>query len=164
MGAVKNIIIGTAIVAVVAGGVVYASRLNTMSNELVVVPSVKVHKIAADGLTLRVDARLKNPTRTSLKIKFPFVKLIYKDSVIGSSQAVDKDVLIPSYGEAQIDAMMVNIPLLSIFSLAGELLKALKEGTAIKVGVKTMSMINLGWKKVPYEDFQEYSLKNEQAV
>jgi len=57
--------------------------------------------------------------------------------------------------------MMVNIPLLGIFSLAGDLLKSLQSGSAVKVGVKTTTLINLGWKKIPYEDFQEYNLKNE---
>jgi hypothetical protein len=161
MGAAKKIIIGTIVVGAIAGGVVYASRLNKMSEELVVVPTVRVHKIAADGITIRVDARLKNPTRSRVKIKFPFVKLYYKDSVIGSSQAVDKDIEIPSYGEAVVEAMMVNIPFLGLFSLAGDLMKSLQDGTGVKVGVKTMSVINLGWKKVPYEDFQEYTLKTQ---
>lgn len=164
MGAVKNIIIGTAIVAVVAGGVTYASRLNKVATELVVVPKVMIHKLGLDGLTLRVDARLKNPTRTKLNIKFPFVKLMYKDSLMGSSQAVNKDIDIPAFGEAQVDSMMVNIPLLGIFSLAGELLKSLQSGEAVKLAVKTMSLINLGWKKVPYEDTQEYTLKKEQTA
>ena len=161
MGVLKKILIGTGITAAVAGVVTYVRRLNKMSNELVVVPTVKVHKIAIDGITLRVDARMKNPTRTKLKIKFPFVKLIYKDSVVGSSQSVDKDIEIPAFGEAQVDAMMVQIPFLGLFSIAGDLIKSLQDGSAVKVGVKTMSLINLGWKKLPYEDYQEYNLKNQ---
>lgn len=161
MGVLKKILIGTGITAAVAGVVTYVRRLNKMSNELVVVPTVKVHKIAIDGITLRVDARMKNPTRTKLKIKFPFVKLIYKDSVVGSSQSVDKDIEIPAFGEAQVDAMMVQIPFLGLFSIAGDLIKSLQDGSAVKMGVKTMSLINLGWKKLPYEDYQEYNLKNQ---
>lgn len=161
MGVLKKILIGTGITAAVAGVVTYVRRLNKMSEELVVIPTVKVHKLALDGITLRVDARMKNPTRTKLRIKFPFVKLIYKDSVVGSSQSVDKDIEIPAFGEAQVDAMMVQIPLVGLFSIAGDLIKSLQSGTAVKVGVKTMSLINLGWKKVPYEDYQEYNLKNE---
>lgn len=159
MSAAKKIIIGTLVAGAITGGVIYASRLNRMSDELVVVPTVRVHKIAGDGITIRVDARIKNPTRSRVKIKFPFVKLYYKDTVIGSSQAVNKDIEIPSYGEAVVEAMMVNIPFLGLFSLAGDLIKSLQDGTGVKVGVKTMSMINLGWKKIAYEDFQEYTLK-----
>lgn len=164
MGTVGKIIAGTVVLAAVGGGILYVSRLQKMSDELVVVPTVKIHKLALDGLTVRVDARLKNPTRTNLKIKFPFVKLLYKDSVVGSSQAVNKDIEIPSYGEAQVDAMMVQIPFLGLFSLAGDLIKSLTDGSAVKVGLKTISTIDLGIQKLPYEDFQEVLLKKEQAV
>jgi len=161
MGIVKKILIGTGITAAVAGVVTYVSRLNKMSTELVIVPTVKVHKIALDGITLRCGCRMKNPTRTKIRIKFPFVKLIYKNSVVGSSQSVDKDIEVPAFGEAQVDAMMVQIPFLGLFSIAGDLIKSLQDGTAVKVGVKTTTLINLGWKKIPYEDYQEYNLKNE---
>jgi hypothetical protein len=161
MGTVGKIVVGTVVLAAVGGGILYVHRLQKMSDELVVVPSVKIHKLALDGLTVRVDTRLKNPTRTAVNIKFPFVKLMYKNSVVGSSQAVDKDVQIPANGEAQVDGMMVHIPFLGLFSLAGDLIKSLTDGSAVKVGLKTLSTINLGFQKLPYEDFQEVTLKKE---
>lgn len=164
MGTVGKIVLGTAVLAAVGGGILYVSRLQKLSDELVVVPKVKIHKLALDGLTVRVDTRLKNPTRTHLKIKFPFVKLLYKDSVVGSSQAVNKDIEIPSYGEAQVDGMMVQIPFMGLFSLAGDLIKSLADGSAVKLGLKTLSMIDLGIQKLPYEDFQEVMLKKEQTA
>jgi hypothetical protein len=58
-----------------------------------------------------------------------------------------------------IDAIMIDIPLLGIFSLASDLLKSLEAGTGVKMTVKTISTIDLGWKKIPYEDAQEITLK-----
>lgn len=164
MGAIKKIAIGSAILAAIGGGIAYVTRLNRVSKELVVVPKVIIHKLAFDGITLRVDARLKNPTRTRLKLKFPFVKLMYRDTVIGSSQMVNKDIIIPAYGEASVDKMMVTIPLLGIFSVVGDLLKSLTDGSAVMLKVKTMSTIDLGWRKQPYEDVKEVSLRKEQPV
>ncbi len=159
MGLLKKILIGTGITAAVAGVVTYVRRLNKTANELVVVPSMMLHKITLQGLVIRVDVKLKNPTRTKLKMKFPFIKLIYKDNVIGSSNAVDKDILIPAFGEAIADQIMVEIPLLGVFSLAGELLKSINSGESVKLHVRTLTSIDLGWKKLPYEDSQEITLK-----
>lgn len=159
MGLLKKILIGTGIGAVVVGGITYIRRLGRTMNELVVIPTVSVHKLALQGITLRVDVKIKNPTRTEVKLKYPFVKLIYKDSAIGSSQAINKDITIPSYGEVMIDSIMIDVPLLGVFSLAGDLLKAIQVGTPVKMTVKTISTIDLGWKQLPYEDSQEITLK-----
>lgn len=159
MGLLKKILIGTGIGAVVVGGITYIRRLGRTMNELVVIPTVSVHKLTLQGITLRVDVKIKNPTRTEVKLKYPFVKLIYKDSAIGSSQAVNKDITIPSYGEVVIDSIMIDVPLLGVFSLAGDLLKAIQAGTPVKMTVKTISTIDLGWKQLPYEDSQEIFLK-----
>lgn len=160
MGKWTKILVGTGIVAAIGGGVAYALRLNRLAKELVVQPIVSLHKISISGIFLRVDVRLKNPTRAKLKIKFPFVKLIYKDAVIGSSQAVDKDIQIPAYGEAEANGIMIQIPLSGVFSLGSELLASLQSGTAVKLGVRSMTTVNLGWKKFPYEDTQEITLKS----
>lgn len=160
MGKWTKIFAGTAVVAAIGGGIAYALRLNRLAEELVVQPTVKLHKISISGIFLRVDVRLKNPTRAKLKIKFPFVKLIYKDAVIGSSQAVNKDIQIPSYGEAVVNEIMIQIPLSGVFSLGNELLSSLQSGSELKLGVRTMTTVNLGWKKFPYEDTQDITLKS----
>jgi hypothetical protein len=160
MGKMTKILVGTGIVAAIGGGIAYALRLNKLADELVVQPTVMLHKVSVNGIFLRVDVLLKNPTRAKLKMKFPFIKLLYKEAIIGSSQAVDKDILIPSYGEAMIEAIMIQIPLSGIFSLGGEILAAYQNGTPLKLGVRTMTTVNLGWKKFPYEDTQEITLKN----
>ena len=83
-------------------------------------------------------------------IKFPFIKLVYKGTTVGSSQVVDKDIQIPAFGEAIIEKMMVKVPLMNIFSLSGGLIKAIQNKEAVKLDVKTLTNIDLGWKKVPY--------------
>jgi hypothetical protein len=113
-------------------------------------PTVMVHKLDLTGLTIRIDVTLKNPTRTAFKIKFPFVKLAYKGTSIGSSQVVDKDITIPSFGQAVVQAIMVRVPLLSVFSFSGGLIKAIEAGEAVKLNVVILTTIDLAWKKVPF--------------
>lgn len=146
----KKITVGTIIGGGLIGGTVYLLRLNKMNAELETVPMVKIHKLDFSGLTLRVDVQLKNPTRTAFKIKFPFIKLVYKGTTVGSSQVLDKDIQIPAFGEAIIDKMMIKVPLMNIFSLSGGLIKAIQNKEPVKLEVKTLTTIDIGWKKVPY--------------
>jgi hypothetical protein len=159
MGIVKKILIGTGITAVLAGAATYAVRLSRTSREIVIVPSAMLHKFSLGGLTLRVDVKIKNPTRSKLMIKYPFVKINYKNATIGSSQAVNRDLEIPAFGEVVISEIMIDIPLMGIFSLAGDLIKSLQGGEAIKVEVRTLTQINLRWRKLPVEQKQEITLK-----
>ncbi len=159
----KKIAVGTVVGGALIGGTVYVVRLNKMSAELETISMVKVHKLDLSGLTLRVDVQLKNPTRTPLKLKFPFIKLVYKDTTIGSSQVLDKDITIPAFGEAVIEKMMIRVPLMNIFSLSGSLIRAMQNKEAVKLDVKTLTMIDLGWKKVAYNKSDTITLTQPKA-
>ena len=102
---------------------------------------------------------MKNPTDGTLKIKYPFVKLVYKGDTVGSSQVINQDITIPKYGEANIDGIMINIPLTGIFSVAMDLLKSLKTGVGVKVVVKVVTTIYTTFSSIPYEYETEQTLK-----
>jgi hypothetical protein len=157
---IKKILLGLGIGGGLAAGGMYLWRLKSTSVNLEVVPTVMVHKLDLKGLLLRVDVKLKNPTRTGLKLKFPFVKLMLKGSSIGSSQAVNRDIALPAFGEAKFEAIMINIPMLSLLSSAKSLLQALKQGETFKIGVTTMTTIDLGWKTIPFDYTDEVPLIN----
>lgn len=160
MNTLAKIAIGAVVTGGVYAGYKYFSGLQKTSAELQTVSTMKIHKLGLDGLTIRVDVTLKNPTANSLKIKYPFVKLHYKDTLIGSSQVIDKDIQIPANGEAHVDQMMINIPIMGIFSVASGLITSLTTKQPVKVSCKTLSTIDLGWKKIPYEKDQEQTLKS----
>jgi hypothetical protein len=158
MASIKKILLGLGIGGGVVAGGMYFWRLNKTSVNLEVIPTVKLHKLDLQGLVLRVDVQMKNPTRTSLKLKFPFIKLLIKGSSIGSSQAINQDIALPAFGEAKFEAIMIRIPMFSLLSTAKGLLQAVQQGEVFKISVATMSTIDLGWKKVPYEKTDEVQL------
>ena len=147
----KKIGIISGIGAGVVGLITYVSRLNRAQAQLETVTIAKIHSLKLDGLTIRVDVQLKNPSRSSFNIKFPFVKIVYKDKVIGTSQVIDKNITIPAYGEANIESIMIKIPVTSMFSIGAGLIKLLVQKEEVIISVKTISTIDLGWKKLPYE-------------
>jgi hypothetical protein len=155
MNLLTKILIGAGAVT----GIGYLVRLKRTSSEMETIATAKIHKLDLTALTIRVDVQIKNPTTGSLKIKYPFVKILYKDSTIGSSQSINKDIEIPPFGEAQIKAILIQIPLLSLISFGASLLKAVKDNTGVKIQLKTVSTIELGFKTIPYEKTEDITLK-----
>lgn len=156
----EKIALGTVLGGGIYAGYRYFSGLQQTNAELqsiVAIDSVKAS--LTEGATIQFHVRLKNPTAGSFKIKYPFVQFIYKDSVIGSSQALNQDIPLPAYGEAMIDKISINISALKILSSAFDLVKSLIKGQPIPVTARTLSTIDLGWKKLPYEKKEEATLK-----
>jgi hypothetical protein len=159
MSLLSKILTTTVVGAGAYAGWSYLKNLKTAGAELEVLPKATVHQLSWDGLTIRLDVLLKNPTKGSFSLKFPFVKLLYKDTVIGSSTPVDKDIKLPAYGQIMIDKIMVQIPMVGVFSLAFTLVKALIAGGSETLTVRTLTTINLGIIKLPYETKQEITIK-----
>ena len=159
MSVLTKILTTTVVGAGAIAGWTYVKNLKRAQAELEVVPKATIHQLSWDGLTMRVDVLLKNPTKGSFSIKFPFVKLLYKESVVGSSQAIDKDIKIPAYGQAMIDKIMVTIPTTSVFSVVFTMIKALYNNEAIRLTIRTITTIDIGIISVPYEDKKEVTVK-----
>lgn len=149
--------------AVILGGAViggsYLLSMKRAGVHLEVVPKVYVHSVSLSGLKVRVDALLKNPTRASFSVKFPFIRLAFNNSVIGSSQAVDKDIEIPAFGQVVIDNIMVEMPALNILSTSYTLIKSLLENRPVVVKATVLTTINVGLSRIPFESSAEIQLK-----
>ena len=150
-------------VSLVGGGLIagysYYVKMKKTQAGLEVIPNARVHEINWDGITIRIDLLLKNPTKGSFSIKLPFVKLIYKGATVGSSEAIDKDIKIPAFGQAKIEKILVNIPIISIFTVSTSILKAMQSGEQVMVTAAMMTTIDLGFIKLPFEESHEVILK-----
>jgi hypothetical protein len=159
MSAVSKILTGTLVGAGVIAVVGYVKKLKKTQAELEVIPTANIYEVTWNAIVVRVDVLLKNPTKGTFSIKFPFVKLISNGTTIGSSQAVNKDIKIPSYGEVVISKMLVTIPVTSFFSVASDVLKSIQNKKPVKLTVKVTTTVNLGWTELPYESNDEITLK-----
>jgi len=156
---IKKILIGIGVGTGAIAAWNYFSGLRKTSAELESITHINIHKLDLKGLVIRVDVQLKNPSKNKLKIKFPFVKLIYKEVTVGSSQVVDKDIHLEKFSEAVAEKIMIEIPVRSVFSVSAGIIKSLLNGETIKMNSKTTTTIDLGWKKIPYEKTEEIILK-----
>lgn len=178
----KKITAGTMVGGVIIGGVIFIPKLIKLKNaapELDVIPTAKIHKLDFTGITIRIDVQLKNPTSAAFKMKYPYIRLSYKGSVIGTSQSVNKDIGMPGFGEANINQIMMSVPLMSVFSMAGALLKAIQNNQEVQIEITTLTqidpywqyeeekkewkrMINLGKKSlIPYTKAQTVTLRKQ---
>ena len=137
----------------------YFRKLSLSNAYLEIVPSAALHKINLTGVYIRIDIRMKNPEAGAFKIQYPFMKIMYEGESIGSSQVIDKEIEIPANGEAVINGVMIEIPILNILGTGYKFYKALSANKAIKMQVLTHTTINLGWKTIPYDKVNDFTLK-----
>ena len=146
---------------IVAGAGAYLFRLKRTSKHLESSIRARIHKISFTEIIIRLDVRLKNPTSGTLSLKYPFVKLSYKDQVIGTSQATNKDVTIPPHGETTIPGITIRLPLLKLTGLAKSLVNIIKgssEGMSVEATTITTIDVGLG-RGIPYEKTDPIVLK-----
>lgn len=123
-------------------GVPYLLKMKRLSEELETVTKVNIHKVTLSGLELRVDVTMKNPTGGSLKVKFPFVKMLYKGSVFATSEVKDLNYDIPKYGEKQIDPVFVSLPFMQMATNTPDMLKEYRKNGKLEIVVNTITTIN----------------------
>ncbi|MEO7982815.1 MAG: hypothetical protein ABI688_01915 [Bacteroidota bacterium] len=155
----KKVLKATLIGGGLIAGYSYYVKMKKTTAELEVIPDASIYSVNWDGITIKLDLLLKNPTKGNFSIKFPFVKLTYKDTTVGSSQSVNQDIKIPAYGQAKIEKLLVNIPVLSIFSVSTSILKAIQNKEQLKMIATLMTTIDLGLVSVPFEESHEVILK-----
>ena len=155
----NKLIAGTVIGAGAIAAIAYFRNVKRATAQLQVVPNAMIHKLSLEGLTIRVDALLKNPTGASFKVKYPFIELTHKNVLVGSSQVVNKDIKIPAYGQVLIQDMMVEIPVLSFFTVIYDAIKSLMNKQSIVFTVAVITTIDLGLTQVPFEHKKDLTVK-----
>lgn len=158
----KKILITTGIVAGIGGLVWGASYLlgkKKVGDKLDTVTTVNVHSLNFKGLTLRIDVILKNPTEGTLKIKQPYVKILFENKVIGTSQVSDKVIEIVKYGAKAIEPIYLTIPATGLLTLGDGLLKILTKKQAAKITTVTMTSIYIAGKYREYSKQETTNLK-----
>lgn len=159
MSTANKILAGTVIGAGAIAAIAYLRNIKRAQAQLEIIPVINIHQISLEGLTVRVDALLKNPKGASFKIKYPFVKLNHKDALLGSSQAVNKDIKIPAFGQVMIKDIMIKVPVLSFFSVGYDIIKALMNKQPITLTISVITTADLGVTQVAIEHKQDMTLK-----
>jgi hypothetical protein len=125
-------------------GTGYLVKLVKDSEKLEVLPNIILEKINFESVLFSVDTLIRNPSKSSFTIGFPFVRIFYKDKLIGSSTPRKKWVKIPSQSESEIQDLQIEFPLSQSIEIAGELITARTTGIKIPIKIEVNSYIKLG--------------------
>jgi hypothetical protein len=162
MEAGKKILIGTGITVGIGGliwGISYLLGKKKVGDKLDTVTTAMIHSLKLNGLTLRIDVILKNPTEGTLTIKQPYVKVLFDNKVIGTSQIQNKEIVIAKYSTKPFSAIYLTIPATGLLTLGDGLFKVLIKKQPAKITTITMTSIKIGNKYVSYEKPDVITLK-----
>jgi hypothetical protein len=159
-----KIIIGTSIGAGVITLVSYLASLKKTGDELETEIKSKVTDFnIKKGITLTADVLLKNPSKRSLKFKHPTIKVLHKNKVIATSKVINKDYVLPEFGEKQLDPITITVPPKDLLSMAGGLFQLVTNKVEIPLAVKVITSVDLGFKKQDFSKTQDLTIKPKQA-
>lgn len=160
MAKVGKILIGTGIGA----GLIYllSSLLGKkkLGDKLDTITLASIHKLDLQGLVVRIDVVLKNPTEYSLRIKQPYVRLLIGDKLIGSSQIKNDIIEIKGYSSLPLkNPIYITIPVSGLLSLGGSFYQALVKKQAVTITIHTLTSIDVGSKWIGYDKKDNIALK-----
>lgn len=105
--------VGLGTVAVGALGI-YFWRLYQFGEQLVVTPRIEVYKVTLDGIMLRVNVTLKNPTSSSVMLQHPFVEIFHEGSLVATSKTSNAEKVIQKSSETKLDPIEITVSLASL--------------------------------------------------
>lgn len=137
---------GTAVMAALYGGS-YLLKVNRLSNELGSDTKISIHKINLTGIELAIKVTLKNPSGGSLKVKHPFVRVIYAGSTIASSQIKDTNIEISKFSQVDLEPVMIKLSFLSLATTVPALVREYRQSGKLELTLVTVTTIN---DRLPY--------------
>lgn len=129
-------------------GASYLLKLNRLSNELETVTKASIHKVSIQGIDLRIEVTLKNPSGGTVRVKQPFVKMIHNKATVVSSQMENVNIDVPKFSEVVMKPIDINIGFLTMAMKVPALLKEYRDTGQINMVVETITTIN---DKLPYK-------------
>lgn len=156
----KHVIFGMLGTAGIAGAA-YLFNLSRLSAELEVENKAAIHKVTLSGLTIRIDVTLKNPTGGSINVKYPFVKLLYSDTTLGSSEVKDQNFDLAKFAEQILDPIYINLSFMSLASSVPALLKEYRSTGKFDLVIKIISTLN---DTIPFSKTQNISIGSQKQI
>lgn len=138
----SHLLIGAGTVAAVYFGGSYLLKLKRLSAELESETRVSIHDVSLSGIELAINVKLKNPSGGSIQVKHPFVKMIYGDKTIASSQVKDVNITVPKFSEVNLEPIKIKLAFLTLATTVPALVKEYRENGKLNLTVHTVTTIN----------------------
>lgn len=168
MKAIKYLVIGGAIV--LTGK--YLLSLNRAQQKIVIVATGKRGKISAQGISIVIRYNIKNPTKASMRMTPPLIKLSLNGKLIGTSNMQMNDIpadvrdktgkiIIRAFNETGNIEANVLIPWISLATVGSDLIKRFQSTDPkdqIMVKLETISQVYSMIGNFPHEETMSIKL------
>lgn len=154
----NRVLAGSLIGGGLLAGYIVLKKIKHTGAELEINNSLAIQEVGIQGIKVRLDVLLRNPSGTGFTIKFPYIRLLYNGSVVGTSSVINRDIKVPSYGEVKIDNIVISISALNILSSGYKAYKDIKSKNKITLTIKTTTLLMPDSLKIPYESNQDITL------
>jgi len=147
------------ILGVIGLGVYGLSKLSHAGGHIVTQVNARIFKIDISKLTIAIDAIIKNPSHTEVTIQYPFIKVLYGDKVLASSDLKNQTIKILPYAQTTISNIQIPMSYLDMGSLAPEILKRIKDKTHkinLQIGIETQ--VSFAGGNIPYSSTQDVTI------
>lgn len=125
------------LIIILGGAVVVKKMLSTahVGDKVQILPENLSLKFTwSDGLTIKTDLRLQNPTKDSVTLTQPFVKLLDGNKLIASNTIKSNTTRLEKLSEAVLKNLSFNVSLIQLGVNAGKILTNMGEGAKIMKG------------------------------
>ena len=151
----SHLLIGAGALTAAYFGGSYLLKLNRLSNEMESETKVSIHNVDLAGIALSINVKLKNPSGGSIRVKHPFVKMIYAEKTIASSQVIDTNITIPKFSEVNLEPIRLQLGFLSLATTVPTLMKEYRQTGKLNLVVHTITTIN---DSLPYTKMESITL------
>ena len=116
----------------------YLSRLQKASTNITSRIRVQIHKVNLMGIELKAMVQLQNPNPVSLRLQHPFVKILHKNKLLGSSSVENTIIEIPENSQKDFDLHIQSAGWLTLIQILGtEVVNQIRKGNPIQLDIQT---------------------------
>ncbi len=128
----------------------YLSRLQRASSNITSRIRVRIHKINLTGIELKAEVQVQNPNPVSLKLQHPFVKILFKEKLLGSSTIENSIIEIPENSQKTFELKIQSAGWLTLIQILGtKMASDIRSGNPIQLKIQTQIITRVNG--LPYE-------------
>lgn len=136
----------------------YLSRLQKASTNVTSRIRVRIHKVNLMGIELKAMVQLQNPNPVSLRLQHPFVKILHKNKLLGSSTVENTVIEIPENSQKDFDLHIQSAGWLTLIQILGtKVASDIRLGNPIQLDIQTQIISRVNG--LPYEQTENIILQ-----